>query len=666
MLILRDLAVVLLLSFAIGVLFSRLRQPVVLGYILAGIASGPYALRLVENIEVVNAFADLGIVLLMFSLGLEFNIRKLRRVGGVSLVASLSGILLLLGIGQTLGIALGFSPIDAAFLGAALAISSTAIVVKLLTERALLHTEYAPVMLGILVVEDVAAVVLLTLFSGISLLTPLSLQVALDVLTKIVLFFFIAYVLGVKLVPALLERIARWDSSGEVLLISALALCFSFAVFAQMLGFSLALGAFVMGAIVSESALVERVVRSVSPVRDLFTMLFFVSVGMLIDVRYLVEYFPVVAAVTLVVVVAKVVSRSVPCYLLGLRGETAMAVGMGLVPIGEFSFAIVKQGVDQGVVSDFLYPVLVAVATITTFLAPYTLGYAGDAARLIDRLAPSPVKNFFSYAAMWSTQVRRRLAVEGEEYRVIRRKASRVVLNLLVVFLVMRGMEYLGTVLHLSRSLVLGATFLLVLPPLYLAVKRVTDIVDIVIGMLGRRYLPLSVDLLRSTFRKLSLLVVFLFSVLYFLPPMLSYHTGSGAATTGIVALLLGAGVYLSWRTVQNFYRGVERMVESAFSSRGVLRGELEAKRRVLVGMREGEVVDEMAVEEGDFAVGRSIAELKVRERTGATILAIVRGGEVLHTPSPEERLLAGDVLIVFGSREQRRRLEELIRRGAG
>ncbi len=664
MLILRDLAVVLLLSFAAGVVFSRLRQPVVLGYILAGIASGPYALKLVENIDVVNAFADLGIVLLMFSLGLEFNIRKLRRVGAVSLIASLSGILFLLGVGQTLGIALGLSAIDAAFLGAALAISSTAIVVKILTEKALLHREYAPVMLGILVVEDVAAVVLLTLFSGISLLTPLSLKVALDVLTKIVLFFFMAYVLGVKLVPGMLERISRWDSSGEVLLMSALALCFSFAVFAQMLGLSLALGAFVMGAIVSESALAERVVRTVSPIRDLFTMLFFVSVGMLIDVRYLVEYFPAVAAVTAVLVAAKVLSRSVPCYLLGLKGETAMAVGMGLVPIGEFSFAIVKQGVDQGAVSGFLYPIVVAVAAITTFLAPYTLGSSSDVARLIDRLAPSPVKNFFSYAAMWTAQVRRRLAGRGEEYALIKRKLTRMAVNLVLVFLITRGMHFAGSFLELNPALVLAATFVLVLPPLYLAVKRVLDVVDILIKMLARRYLPLSAELLRSTFRKLSLMLVFLFSVLYFLPPVLSYLTRSGAAITGVVVVLLGAGVYFSWKTVQGFYRGVERMVESAFSSRGVLRHETEAKRRVLIGLREGEVVDEMNVEEGDFAAGKSIAELRIRERTGATVLAIVRGGTVLHNPRPEEKLLAGDVLIVFGSREERAKLEELIRRG--
>jgi CPA2 family monovalent cation:H+ antiporter-2 len=665
MLILRDLAVVLLLSFAVGAVFSRLRQPVVLGYILVGIASGPYALKLVENIEIVNAFADLGIVLLMFSLGLEFNIRKLRRVGGVSLIASASGVLFLLGVGQTLGIALGFSAIDAAFLGAALAISSTAIVVKLLTDRALLHREYAPIMLGILVVEDVAAVVLLTLFSGISLLTPLSLQVALEVVVKILLFFFTAYVLGVKLVPAMLERMVRWGSSGEVLLISALALCFSFAVFAQMLGFSLALGAFVMGAIVSESTLVERVVRSVSPIRDMFTMLFFVSVGMLIDVGYLIEYFPVVAAVTAVAMLAKVVSRSVPCYLLGVRGDTALAVGLGLVPIGEFSFAIVKQGVDQGVASSFLYPVVVAVAAITTFAAPYSLGLAGDAARLIERLAPSPVKNFFSYAAMWTSQLRRRLAGGGEEYAQVKRKALRMFVNLTLVFLVMRGMEYAGSMLRLERGAVLAATFVLVLPPLYLALKRVLDIVDILIEPLGRRYLPLSGELLRATFRKLSLLLVFVFSVLYFLPPLLSYLTGSGVATSLVVVVLLSAGIYVSWRTVQSFYRGVEEMVESAFSSRGVLGRELEAKQRVLSGMKEGEVVDEMVVEEGDFAVGRSIAELRVRERTGATILAIVRGGEVLHNPPPGEKLLAGDVLIVFGSREQRAELERLIRGGS-
>jgi CPA2 family monovalent cation:H+ antiporter-2 len=665
MLILRDLAVVLLLSFAIGAAFSRLRQPVVLGYILAGAASGPYALKLVKNLEIVNAFADLGLVLLMFSLGLEFNIRKLRKVGAISLIASVSGVLFLLGIGQTLGIALGFNAIDAAFLGAALAVSSTAIVVKLLTDRALLHKEYAPIMLGILVVEDVAAVVLLTLFSGISLLTPLSIQVALEVVTKILLFFFIAYVLGVKVVPALLEVVERWSGTGEVLLITALALCFSFAVFAQMLGFSLALGAFVMGAIVSESLLAERIVRSVSPIRDMFVMLFFVSVGMLIDIRYLLQYFPVVVAVTAVTLFAKVASRSLPCYLLGVRGETSLAVGLGLVPIGEFSFAIVKQGIDLGVASSFLYPIVVAVAAITTFVAPYSLKSSRSIALLLERLAPSTVKNFFSYSAMWLSQAKYKLSGRGEEYTLIKKKALRVFINLTLVFLILKAVEYAGVALHLSSELIFMATFILILPPLYLALQRVMDIVDILINLLGRRYLPIGSDLLRATFRNLAILLVLLLSALYFLPPLLGYLTTSGAAISLAVLFIFFVGLYLSWRTVRNFYHGVEKMVESVFSSEGVLRGESSAKSRILQGMREGEVIDEIYVAEGDFAVGKSISELKVRERTGATILAIARGEKIIHNPSPGERFSPNDVLIVFGSRDERAKLERLIRWGS-
>ncbi len=665
MLILRDLAVVLLLSFAIGAVFSRLRQPVVLGYILAGAASGPYALKLVKNLEIVNAFADLGLVLLMFSLGLEFNIRKLRRVGAVSIIASVSGVLFLLGVGQTLGIALGFNAIDAAFLGAALAVSSTAIVVKLLTDRALLHREYAPIMLGILVVEDVAAVVLLTLFSGISLLTPLSIQAALEVVAKILLFFFIAYVLGVKIVPTLLEVVERWSGTGEVLLITALALCFSFAVFAQMLGFSLALGAFVMGAIVSESLLAGRIVRSVSPIRDMFVMLFFVSVGMLIDIRYLLQYFPIVAVVTAVVILSKVASRSLPCYLLGVKGETSLAVGLGLVPIGEFSFAIVKQGIDLGVASSFLYPVVVAVAAVTTFIAPYSLESSKNIAVLLDKLAPSTVKNFFSYSATWLGQARYRLSGKGEEYILIKKKALRVFINLTLVFLILKAVKYAGAELSLSRELIFMVAFILILPPLYLALQRALDMVDILIKIFGRRYLPIGSDLLRATFRNLAVLLMLLFSALYFLPPLLSYLTTSGAAISLAVLFLFLAGLYLSWRTVRNFYYGVEKMVESVFSSEGVLRGESSAKVRILQGMREGEVIDEIYVAEGDFAAGKSISELRVRERTGATILAIARGEEIIHNPTPGERLHAGDVLIVFGSREERARLEGLIRHGS-
>lgn len=662
MLILRDLAIVLLLSFFIGAAFSRLRQPVVLGYIIAGVASGPYALKLVENEEVVNAFADLGLVLLMFSLGLEFNIRKLRKVGAVSVIASLTGVLFLLGVGQTLGIALGFSATDAAFLGAALAISSTAIVVKLLTDMGHLHRDYAPIMLGILVVEDVAAVVLLTLFSSISLLTPLSAQVVLEVLMKIFLFFFTAYVLGVKVVPTLLEAVDRWSSTGEMLLLASLALCFSFAVFAQMLGFSLALGAFMMGAIVSESLLAERIVRSVSPIKDMFVMLFFVSVGMLIDVRYIFTYFPLIILVVMVTFLAKVASRSLSCYLLGVRGETSLAIGLGLVPIGEFSFAIVKQGVDLGVVSSFLYSIVVAVAALTTFAAPYSLKSSKSLASLLDKHAPSALKNFFSYSAMWMGQAKHRLMQGGEEYTLIRKKAVRAFINLTVALLILKAVRYAEAYMHLGRELSFMITFILIIPPIYLALQRVMEIVDILITLLSRRHLPMGSDLLRATFRNLSLLLLLLFSALYFLPPLLGFLTSSSIAISSAVLFLFFLTLYLSWRTVRNFYHGVERMVESVFSSDGVLRVRSSAKKRILQGLREGEVIDEIYVNRGDFAVGKSISELNVRERTGATILAIARGERLIHNPSPGERLLAGDVLIVFGSRDERTKLERLIR----
>lgn len=439
----QDLATVMLIAGLTTVIFQRLRQPVVLGYIIAGVLVGPYTFPIVfiHDEQTIRTLSELGMILLLFALGLEFSLKKLREVGGAALVAALCEIVLMLWLGYEMGRFFGWSPMDALFLGAMLSMSSTTIIMKALDDLGLKRERFAQLMFGILIIEDVLAIVLMALLTGIASTGGLEAGEAMSAIGRLTLFMAVSLVVGLLLVPRVVDYIAR-VSRDDVLLVAVLGLCFGFCLLVTEMGYSMALGAFMIGAIVGESASVERIERIIGPVRDMFSAVFFVAIGMLIDPAMLSQYWLPILVVTAVVVVGKVLTCSFGTFVAGNDGRTSLRVGMGLAQIGEFSFVIASLGVSLKVTSGFLYPVAVAVSAITTFLTPYLIRASDPLASHLGRRLPRWLTGAFGAYTDWMGS----LSLHGQGAMVakmIRRLVWHVIINMMLVVAAFLIMAYL-------------------------------------------------------------------------------------------------------------------------------------------------------------------------------------------------------------------------------
>ncbi|WP_118179419.1 cation:proton antiporter [Paraburkholderia phosphatilytica] len=438
----QDLAVVMALAGVVTVLFHRLRQPVVLGYIVAGVIIGPYTppFQLIHDEQTISTLGELGVVFLMFSLGLEFSLRKLLRVGTTAVVAALSEIVLMLWLGYEIGSAFGWSPMDSLFLGAILAISSTTIIVKALSELNLKRESFAQLVFGILIVEDILAIAMLVLLSGIAQTGELSAGVALGTLGKLLLFMTVSLVVGILVVPRALNYVAR-AGRDEMLLVAVLGFCFGFCLIVVKLGYSIALGAFLIGAIIAESRHLHRIEHLIAPLRDAFSAIFFVTIGLMLDPRVLVDYAWPIVAITLAVIVGKIVSCGLGTFLAGSDGRTAMRVGMTVSQIGEFSFIIASLGLTLNVTSAFLYPVAVTVSALTTLCTPYLIRAADPLSQRLARVVPRPVANVFGLYSQWLGSLR---PARGEPglFTLTRRIVLQIAVNLALVAAIFLAASY--------------------------------------------------------------------------------------------------------------------------------------------------------------------------------------------------------------------------------
>ena len=400
--LLHDLAVVMIVAGITTILFHRLKQPVTLGYILAGFIIGPYTppFELIHNDETVKTLGSMGVVLLMFSLGLEFSLRKLTEVGMSALVAALLEITLMIWIGYEIGRAFGWSVMDAVFLGAMLSISSTTIIVKALAELGKSRESFAAIIFGILVIEDILAIILLALLSGFAQTGSLQPHQIFFEVMKLAVFFAMVLVGGLLVVPKLFNYIDR-GKNDEMLLVAALGFCFGIALVASMLGYSVALGAFLIGAVMAETRQIHKIEALTAPLRDMFSAIFFVTIGMLIEPRMLWEYLGPILMISLAVIVGKVTTCSFGVFVGGRNLRTSLSVGMGLAQIGEFSFIIATLGLTLGVTSKFLYPIIVAVSVITTLVTPYLIKATEPVARYLDQAAPRPIMQALAVYTAW-------------------------------------------------------------------------------------------------------------------------------------------------------------------------------------------------------------------------------------------------------------------------
>jgi CPA2 family monovalent cation:H+ antiporter-2 len=479
----QDLAAIMLAAGVVTVVFHLLRQPVVLGYIAAGVLIGPHTppYALVTDEETIHTLAALGVVFLLFSLGLEFSLRHLRQVGATALVAALAGIVLMLWLGYELGLAFGWRTMDALFLGAMLSISSTTITVKAIDELGLKKQPFAQVVFAILIVEDVLAIAMIALLSGIAATGTVVTGDVLRTLSGLIVFLVASLVIGILAVPRLLDFVARFNRD-EMLLVAVLGLLFGFCLLVTWLGYNVALGAFVIGVIVAEARCLPRIEHLVAPVRDMFSAIFFVAVGLQLDPHALLEYAVPITAATAVVVIGKILSRCAGAFAAGQSGRTSLRVGMSLAQIGEFSFIIAGLGATLQVTSGFLYPIAVAVSAITTLFTPYLIRASDPLARRLRILQPFGLRRILHLYTEWLQGLR----LQGDRAVIaamVRRILLQAFVNFCLVAAIFGGGAYLANspVLNLHEHLpdprflhaaIWGAALVLSLPFLIAAYRK--------------------------------------------------------------------------------------------------------------------------------------------------------------------------------------------------
>lgn len=479
----QDLAVIMLVAGVVTILFHRLKQPVVLGYIVAGFIIGPHTppFGLIHDEDTIKTLAELGVIFLMFCLGLEFSLRKLFKVGATAFIAAFLEIILMIWIGYEIGRWFDWSTMDSLFLGAILAISSTTIIVKALNDLKMKDQRFAQLIFGVLIVEDILGIGIIALLSSIAVSGTVSSGEVFSTVGKLSLFMVVALVIGILLVPRLLAYVANFESN-EMLLITVLGLCFGFCLLVVKLEYSMVLGAFLIGAIMAESRQLLKIERLIEPVRDMFSAIFFVAIGLMIDPQILLQYAWPIAVITVAVVLGKMLSCGLGAFIAGNDGRTSLRVGMGLSQIGEFSFIIAALGMTLQVTSDFLYPVAVAVSAITTLLTPYLIRGADPLSLKMAAVMPRRMSRVFGMYGEWL----RSIQPQGEGAMLaamIRKIVLQVGVNLALVVAIFFAGSYfaarIGGYLEgwisdpsWQKALIWGGALLLSLPFLIAAYRK--------------------------------------------------------------------------------------------------------------------------------------------------------------------------------------------------
>ncbi|BBU42543.1 cation:proton antiporter [Pseudomonas monteilii] len=554
----QDLAVIMLVAGVVTILFHRLKQPVVLGYIVAGFIIGPHTppFGLIHDEDTIKTLAELGVIFLMFCLGLEFSLRKLFKVGATAFIAAFLEIVLMIWIGFEIGRWFGWSTMDSLFLGAILAISSTTIIVKALNDLKMKNERFAQLIFGVLIVEDILGIGIIALLSGIAVSGTVSSGEVFSTVGKLSLFMIVALVIGILLVPRLLAYVAKFESN-EMLLITVLGLCFGFCLLVVKLEYSMVLGAFLIGAIMAESRQLLKIERLIEPVRDLFSAIFFVAIGLMIDPQVLIDYAWPIVVITLAVVLGKMLSCGLGAFIAGNDGRTSLRVGMGLSQIGEFSFIIAALGMTLQVTSDFLYPVAVAVSAITTLLTPYLIRAADPLSQKLGNVVPGRLARVLSLYGEWL----RNIQPQGEGAMLaamIRRILLQVGVNLaLVIAIFFSGGYFAGRIgnwlsewvsdASQQKALIWGAALLLSLPFLIAAYRKLKALSMLLAEMgvkpeMAGRHTQRVRRVIAEVIPLLSLLVIFL---------LLSALSASILPTSElllVIAVVAAVVVALLWR----------------------------------------------------------------------------------------------------------------------
>ena len=674
--LLNSLAVVMVTAGVVTVIFHRLRQPVLLGYVIAGVMVGPYAFDtpILSDEESVRTLADLGVVFLLFSLGLEFNLRRLARVGlGAGLAAAME-ISLMVWLGYNIGRLFGWDAMDSVFLGAMMSISSSMVIVKVLGGMGRSREPFADMMFGILVFEDILAVAMLGLLSSVAMTHSVNFMAVAETLGRLGMFFVIMLVVGLLAIPPLLRYVGRFKNN-EMLLITLLGVCFTASLLATKTGFSVALGAFIAGAVVAEAPDRHRIISLVEPVRDLFSAIFFVTVGMMIDPAKIFEYAVPIVVIAAGVILGKTTTCTLGALLTGSSPRTAIHVGAGMAQIGEFSYIIAALGLSLGVINAALYPIAVSVSVLTIFVMPLLLRSADHIANLLERKAPPPLVATMMAYGEWVSMLRQASPVADQVRIVLRRSLLQIMLNLIIGSGLFVGAAALARWLSerpgwwtelpewtggIGTICWFGALLMSLL--LLIAVFRKIQAIGMILsemaiphGTAKTKTVPYRA-IVANTLLILGTLVVcawlLMVSTLILPPwPMLLFLGG--------VAILVAVGLRASF--IRLYARG-QIMLREMFSK--PLETADPGGGSALPTLLHKTGLSLVALPGGSPVQGRRIGELDLRAQTGASVIGIERDGSHIVNPGPDEALCSGDGVMLIGNPDQLRAARDLLEKG--
>lgn len=672
-----DLALVLFTAGAATVLFQRLRLPVIFGYIFAGFLISPHftVFPVAANEETVHTLSELGVILLMFALGLHFSLRRLMRIlptAGVVAVAECSVLILL---GYLMGQAFGWTTLESVFTGAIVAIASTTVIVKAFEEQNA-RGDFKDIVLGILIAEDLIAILLLAVLTTATAPADLSLASLGSTAARLTVFLIAFLVIGLLTIPRTIRYIVGLKRAETVVIVGS-GLAFAGSLIALRFGYSVALGAFMAGALAGESGVARTVEHLIQPVRDLFVAIFFVAVGMLIDPLLIVQHWSAVIALSLLVIMGKVLAVSLSCVLTGYSVRTSVQAGMSLAQIGEFSFIIAGVGLATGAIRPFLYPVAISVAAVTTLTTPWFISRSGALANYIDRRLPRPLQTFVALYDSWMEAVRQKTGTHpGVRRTLLLIMADAVLIAVIVIGVSLELPRLTGMLSNVTglqdsatRAMLVVAAAV-VAAPLALGLARSAHLLA---NALALRAFPASdpqridyaVAPRRALQTTLQLGVIGLAGVIVvaatqpFLPPL------RGLVLLALVTAVLGIAFWRSAINLEGHARAGAQIVAAALAQQ-LPTSEPSTAEKTRTPLDEllsslGQPVA-MTVEPGASGVGKTLTGLNLRGLTGATVLAIHRNGGDVLLPTGKERLNAGDVVILAGTHHAIEAAQDLLK----
>ena len=649
----QDLALILVVAGIVTLVFKKLKQPLVLGYIVAGFLVSPHMpyTASVVDMEDIHLWADIGVMFLLFSLGLDFSFKKILKMGASPIISTITIIFCMSMLGVCAGHAFGWSRMDCIFLGGMLAMSSTTIIYKAFDDLGLRQQQFAGLVMSVLILEDILAIVMMVMLSAIASGNNLEGGQMVGAIVKIAFFLILWLIVGIFAVPIFLRKVRNLINA-EVLLIVSLGLCCAMAVFSTKVGFSSAFGAFIMGSILAETVEAEKIEKLVEPVKNLFGAIFFVSVGMLVDLDILTNYAGAIAALVLTILMGQAVFGSLSFMLGGESLKSAMRCGFSMAQIGEFSFIIASLGLSLGVISDYLYPVVVAVSVITTFLTPYMIRLATPAYTALEHRLPVELISSLNHltTSRPSTQKNslwKRLLTQMTINTIVYSILTSAVIALMFTFVLpfthelfpSRGLHWYGNALTGVLTVLFMAPFLRAM----VMKKNRSEEWRTLWEESNRNRLPLLFTILVRA--------VLAISYLFYVFNYLSHFTNAIMITIGVVVLAL---IVFS-RSIKRRSILLERLFINNLRSRDI-EAQVHGKKRPLY---EGKLLDrDVHIAEFDIPgdsvwMGNSLKQLNLGRKYGVHVSSIMRGGHRLNIPDGDYVIYPYDRLQVIGSDEQ-------------